>query len=150
MPNLGEAFLRPYADAERIAADPDYGQVVCFCERVTAGEIRDAFASPIPPADLSGLRRRTRAMNGRCQGFYCGAEINAVLEQQPVSAAGRHRRRRPGRPHRRGRTRARMRACSCSNASRRPAASRGTAPIPATACATCTGSSAARTTRGAS
>ena len=35
MPNLGEAFPRPYQDAERIAADPDYGTIVCFCERVT-------------------------------------------------------------------------------------------------------------------
>jgi glycerol-3-phosphate dehydrogenase len=75
MPNLGEAFTRPYQDAGRIAADASYGKIVCFCERVTAGEIRDALASPLPPADVSGLRRRTRAMNGRCQGFYCGADI---------------------------------------------------------------------------
>ena len=79
MPNLGEAFPRPYQDAERIAADPEYGRVVCFCERVTAGEIRDTFASAIPPADLDGLRRRTRVMNGRCQGFYCGASTKALL-----------------------------------------------------------------------
>ncbi len=80
MPNIGEAFTRPYQDAERIAADPDYGRIVCFCERVTAGEIRDAFASPIPPRDLDGLRRRTRVMNGRCQGFYCGAHTAALLQ----------------------------------------------------------------------
>ena len=80
MPNLGEAFLRPFRDTERIANDPAYGEVVCFCERVTAGEIRDTFRSPIPPSDLNGLRRRTRAMNGRCQGFYCGAEIQAMLD----------------------------------------------------------------------
>ncbi|MFI7534877.1 NAD(P)/FAD-dependent oxidoreductase [Streptosporangium sp. NPDC049376] len=80
MPNLGESFLRPYQDAERIAADPAYGKVVCFCERVTEGEIRDALTSPIPPAGLEGLRRRTRAMNGRCQGFFCGAEIGNLLE----------------------------------------------------------------------
>ena len=42
-----------------------------------AGEIRDALASDIPPADLDGLRRRTRAMNGRCQAFYCGAAVSA-------------------------------------------------------------------------
>ena len=52
-----------------------YGQIVCFCERVSRGEIRDALASPVPPADLGGLRRRTRAMNGRCQGFYRGAAV---------------------------------------------------------------------------
>jgi glycerol-3-phosphate dehydrogenase len=80
MPNIGEAGLRPYQDAARIDADPAYGRIVCFCERVTAGEIRDAFSSPIPPNDLDGLRRRTRVMNGRCQGFYCGADTDALLQ----------------------------------------------------------------------
>ena len=82
MPNLGEAFTRPYRDAARIAADPAYGTVVCFCERVTAGEIRDAYRTPIPPSSLAGLRRRTRAMNGRCQGFFCGAEITKLMESK--------------------------------------------------------------------
>lgn len=82
MPNIGEIGIRPYQDADRIAADPAYGRIVCFCERVTAGEIRDAFASPIPPADLDGLRRRTRVMNGRCQGFYCGAHTQTLLESR--------------------------------------------------------------------
>ena len=45
----------------------------------TFREIRDTFQSPIPPADLDGLRRRTRVMNGRCQGFYCGAHAKALL-----------------------------------------------------------------------
>jgi glycerol-3-phosphate dehydrogenase len=80
MPNIGEAGLRPYQDRERVAADPEYGRIVCFCERVSAGEIRDTFDSPIPPADLDGLRRRTRVMNGRCQGFYCGAHTASLLQ----------------------------------------------------------------------
>jgi len=82
MPNIGEAYLRPYADAERIARDRDYGRIVCFCERVTRGELRDAFASPVPPADLDGLRRRTRAHMGRCQGFFCGAELASLIEER--------------------------------------------------------------------
>jgi glycerol-3-phosphate dehydrogenase len=79
MPNIGELAPRPYQQAERIAANPDYGRIVCFCERVTRGEIFDALASPIPPSDLDGLRRRTRALMGRCQGFFCGAEVAALL-----------------------------------------------------------------------
>jgi glycerol-3-phosphate dehydrogenase len=79
MPNLGEAFPRPYQRADLIADDPEYGRIVCFCERVSAGEIRDALRSPIAPTDLAGLRRRTRAVNGRCQGFFCAAEIEAAL-----------------------------------------------------------------------
>ena len=79
MPYIGEAFPRPYQDAELIARDPAYGRIVCFCERVTAGEIRDTFRTPIPPTALEGLRRRTRAQNGRCQGFFCGAEVTDLL-----------------------------------------------------------------------
>ena len=75
VPNLGEAFERPHQDAAMIARDPDYGHIICHCERVTAGEIRDALSSTVPAADLDGLRRRTRALMGRCQGFYCTAEV---------------------------------------------------------------------------
>jgi glycerol-3-phosphate dehydrogenase len=96
MPNLGEAFPRPYRDAELIARDAAYGRVVCFCEGVTEGEIRDAFRSPLPPAGLGGLRRRTRAMSGRCQGYYCAGRVATLLAARggtvpahpPRSAAG--------------------------------------------------------------
>lgn len=81
MPNIGEATQRPYQDAELIASDPAYGTIVCFCERVTAGEIRDACHAPVPARSLEGLRRRTRAMNGRCQGFFCGASVAALRTQ---------------------------------------------------------------------
>ena len=81
MPNIGEFGTRPYQDAELIDRDPDYGRIVCFCERVTRGEIDAALGSPIPPADADGLRRRTRALMGRCQGFFCGAEIAAAIER---------------------------------------------------------------------
>jgi glycerol-3-phosphate dehydrogenase len=80
MPNLGEAGSRPYQRGDLIERDPEYGRVVCFCERVTRGELRDAMASPVPPVDLDGLRRRTRAHMGRCQGFWCGAQLAALLE----------------------------------------------------------------------
>ena len=81
MPNLGERVPRPFSSAELIEEDPDYGRIVCFCERVTRGELRDALASPIPPVDLDGLRRRTRAHLGRCQGFFCGAQLDALLAE---------------------------------------------------------------------
>jgi glycerol-3-phosphate dehydrogenase len=80
LPPLGEGQLRPYRDAELIAEDPAYGEIVCHCERVTRGEIRDALASRLPPADLDGLRRRTRAVLGRCGGFFCGARVRRLLE----------------------------------------------------------------------
>jgi glycerol-3-phosphate dehydrogenase len=86
MPNIGEAAERPYQRRDLIERDPDYGRIVCFCERVTSGEIRDALDGPLPAVDLDGLRRRTRAHMGRCQGFFCGAELAARLEAAPVRA----------------------------------------------------------------
>ncbi len=80
MPMIGEAFERPYQRSDRVAADPEYGRLVCHCERVSRGELRDALASPIAPVSVEGLRRRTRAGMGRCQGFYCGASVRALLE----------------------------------------------------------------------
>lgn len=80
MPNIGEAFPRPYQRADLIAADPEYGTLVCHCERVSRGEIRDALDSTVPPGSLDGLRRRTRARGGRCQGFYCGAAVRELFE----------------------------------------------------------------------
>lgn len=80
VPYLGESGVRPYQDEKLMAQDAKYGEIVCFCERVTAGEIRDAFHGVLPARTLGGLRRRTRAQNGRCQGFYCGAHLQELLD----------------------------------------------------------------------
>jgi glycerol-3-phosphate dehydrogenase len=80
MPNIGELAPRPYERGEPSDGGSDAGRIVCFCERVTRGEIDAAMTSPIPPVDADGLRRRTRAGMGRCQGFFCGAEIARVLD----------------------------------------------------------------------
>ena len=80
MPNIGEAGIRAHQRDDLIEADAEYGRIVCFCERATSGEIRDALAATVPAVDLDGLRRRTRAHMGRCQGFFCGAELPARLD----------------------------------------------------------------------
>ena len=75
MPNLAEARLRPYADADLIDRDPAYGRVVCLCERVTGGEIRDALGSARAgtrhrrhPATHAGARRQVRGIPLRGHG----------------------------------------------------------------------------------
>ena len=75
---LGEAGHRPWHDG---------GVIVCHCERVTAGELTAACKSLVPAADLDGVRRRTRAMLGRCQGFACtGAVVTTVARALGRSA----------------------------------------------------------------
>jgi glycerol-3-phosphate dehydrogenase len=79
MPPLGESQTRPLRDPARIAADPDYGTALCHCEQVSRGEVRDACRGPLAATGLGGVRRRTRAMNGRCQGNWCGAAVAALV-----------------------------------------------------------------------
>ena len=69
MTPLGEADERPYQRG---------GEVVCHCERVTGEEIENAVLSTVPARDIDGLRRRTRVLAGRCQGFYCAANVCAL------------------------------------------------------------------------
>jgi len=49
--------------------------IVCHCELVTRREIKKVLNGPMPPGTLQGLKRRTRVTMGRCQGFYCSAEL---------------------------------------------------------------------------
>jgi len=75
---------------ERDWQQPGNGGIVCHCELVTRREIMQALEGPIPPCSLAGLKRRTRVTMGRCQGFYCSAELSDLTDgcfQQPMSSA---------------------------------------------------------------
>lgn len=78
VPMLAEHDNRPYQQG---------GDIVCHCEWVTRREITDALAGPLPAGDLGGLKRRTRAMMGRCQGFNCGAEVRSLFVKAPNGKA---------------------------------------------------------------
>ncbi len=80
LPSIGQEQTRPHQDAEMLARDPSYAEMVCHCERVSRGELRDAMNAPIPATTLDGLRRRTRASQGRCQGFNCHAKLLSSLQ----------------------------------------------------------------------
>ena len=60
---------------ERAFQRGDRTEIICHCEHVTRGEIERALSSTISPNCLGGLRRRTRVMMGRCNGFYCSAKV---------------------------------------------------------------------------
>ncbi|MCL2248763.1 MAG: NAD(P)/FAD-dependent oxidoreductase [Oscillospiraceae bacterium] len=71
--------LTPDEKAKLIENDPLYGRVICRCETVTEGEIRDALFSTIPPQSIDAVKRRTGAGMGRCQGGFCGPRILELL-----------------------------------------------------------------------
>ena len=65
-----------------IKNDPSYGRIVCRCETVTEGEILNAIRQNPKPRDLDGVKRRTRAQMGRCQGGFCSPYIVELLAKE--------------------------------------------------------------------
>ena len=68
--------------AALVAADPNYGEVVCRCETVTKAEILQAIHNPLGVHTVTGIKNRTRATMGRCQGGYCETRITKLLEEE--------------------------------------------------------------------
>ena len=65
--------------AEAYAKDPEYGVLVCRCEQVTEAEIRAAIRRPVGARSIDGVKRRTRAGMGRCQGGFCSPRVMEIL-----------------------------------------------------------------------
>ena len=66
--------------AALFAGDPAYGDVVCPCEQVTAAEIAAALRMRVAPRSVDGVRKRTHAAAGRCQGAMCLGRIAGLIE----------------------------------------------------------------------
>jgi len=65
-----------------IKEHPEYAHVICRCETVTEGEILEAVRTNPKPRDVDGVKRRTRAMMGRCQGGFCSPYIVELLAKE--------------------------------------------------------------------
>ena len=65
-----------------IEKKPAYGRIICRCETITEGEILDAINAPAGARDVDGVKRRTRAGMGRCQGGFCGSKVVELLARE--------------------------------------------------------------------
>lgn len=69
-----------------IKKDPSYGKIICRCEGVTEGEIIHAVTTNPCATTIDGVKRRTRAGMGRCQGGFCQPYVAEILaKHQGVS-----------------------------------------------------------------
>ncbi len=67
---------------EIIKKDSSFGRIICRCETVSEGEILEAIHTNPRPTDLDGVKRRTRAQMGRCQGGFCVPYITELLSRE--------------------------------------------------------------------
>jgi len=72
-------------DSEKVQVikkDPKYGRVICRCETITEGEIVDAIHRNAGATTVKGVKKRTGASLGRCQGGFCGPRIVEILARE--------------------------------------------------------------------
>lgn len=67
---------------EIIKMNPKYGNVICNCSMVTEGEIEDAIRRPLGARTLEGVKRRTGAALGKCDGSRCLDKILRILARE--------------------------------------------------------------------
>ncbi|MGE5592567.1 MAG: FAD-dependent oxidoreductase, partial [Betaproteobacteria bacterium] len=66
--------------ARLVESDPSFGRIVCRCETVTEAEVLDAIRRGARTVD--GVKLRTRAGMGRCQGGFCMPRVMKILSRE--------------------------------------------------------------------
>ncbi|NLA86935.1 MAG: FAD-dependent oxidoreductase, partial [Clostridiales bacterium] len=65
-----------------VRQNPAYGNIVCRCRRISEGEIVDSIHRNPGAVTLDGVKRRTGAGSGRCQGGFCAQRIIEILARE--------------------------------------------------------------------
>lgn len=72
-------YLSEEEQIKTIKDNPEFGEIICNCEHISLGEINEALSRSCPPVSIKGVKRRTRAGFGKCQGGFCQPKILLLL-----------------------------------------------------------------------
>ena len=73
----------PKEEQERLVKEnPEYGEIICRCEKITKKEIRDAIENTLGARTLVSVKYRARNGMGRCQGGFCTPRIIRMLRDE--------------------------------------------------------------------
>ena len=75
-------FLSSAEQKALIEKDPAYGNIICRCASVSEGEILETIRRPLGARTLDGVKRRTGANMGRCQGGFCYPKVMEILSRE--------------------------------------------------------------------
>ncbi len=67
---------------QMIKSQPSYGRIICQCEQVTENEVIQAIHRPLGARSVDGIRKRTRAGMGKCQGGFCTSHLIRILARE--------------------------------------------------------------------
>ena len=78
-------YMRLLSEDEQhalIEKDSTYGNIICRCSSVSEGEILETIRRPLGARTLDGVKRRTGANMGRCQGGFCYPKVMEILSRE--------------------------------------------------------------------
>ena len=61
---------------------PEYGEIICNCEKVSLGEILFEMNTSVPPKTIKAVKKRTRAGFGKCQGGFCQPLVTRIIAER--------------------------------------------------------------------
>lgn len=67
---------------ELIKNDPDFGKIICRCEKISEGQIKDVINRKCGARTIKGVKMRCRPGMGRCQGGFCEPEVLRILSKE--------------------------------------------------------------------
>ncbi len=85
---LASRSIKPYihplnmdfaAREKLISEHPEFGDIICNCEKISRGEILQTLNRSCPPHSIKAIKKRTRAGFGRCQGGFCQTRVISIL-----------------------------------------------------------------------
>ena len=65
-----------------IKEHPEYGEIICNCEKVSLGEILFEMNTSVPPKTIKAVKKRTRAGFGKCQGGFCQPLVTRIISEK--------------------------------------------------------------------
>ncbi len=65
-----------------ISENPQFGHIVCRCEKISEGEIVDCIHRNCGATTVKGVKKRCRPGFGKCQGAMCEASVIKILARE--------------------------------------------------------------------
>jgi glycerol-3-phosphate dehydrogenase len=79
LPGADHGYHRQAEPLARVERDQAYGELICECELVTRGQVRQAVADGL--TELEDLRRKLRLGYGPCQAAFCAWRAAGMLAE---------------------------------------------------------------------
>lgn len=71
-------LIKDLSDEEKeklIKSDPSYGKIICRCEEISLGSVKEAIRRCFDVSTVDAIKKRVRVGMGKCQGGFCKPEV---------------------------------------------------------------------------